>query len=279
MVHLSGVDQAFLHVWLSIFKIKSEDLELRGGRGTGNAQFIHNPSLIRRIKTDHGDFKSRKTDLETYFDRSIIEFKQSNNNSPFTTSIQSISKQPVFVYKTRKTYRLTEPLDQLKAKKPIKMSLKHIFSIYDIHHDFVDSSIEECLALENAHNVECRFYHLDKNKAYWSENLPGFRNSGNRIINIAIKDGSYYWLASSNLIEERFFCTKTSKCKFWSDDKWNKDRHEATCSDESIVRSKQVCTILNIPYFVLHTICTILNVQYLISILRQNLVIQSTQSQ
>ena len=251
MVNLSGVDQAFLHVWLSIYRVKKEDLELRGGRGTGNAQFIHNPSLVRRIKTDHGDFKSRKTDFETYFDRSIIEFKQSKTNFPFTTSIQSVPKQPVLVCKGPKgKFCLTEPLNQLKAKKPIKMSLKHIFSIYDIHHDFVDSSIEECLALENAHNVECRFYHLDKNKAFWSAKLPGFRNGDNRIINIAVKDGTYFWLASPNLIEERFFCEKTAKCKFWSDDKRNRDRHEATCSDESIVRSKQVCHMC-------HTICTI----------------------
>jgi len=250
MVSISGVDQAFLHVWLSTFRIKNEDLELRrGGQGSqkgGNRQeFINNPSLVRRIKTDHGDYKSRKTDLESYFDRSIIEFKQSKSNFPFMTSIESISKQPVFVCKGPKgNYRLTEPLNQLKAKKPIKMSLKHIFSIYDIHHDFVDSSIEECLALENAHNVECRFYHLDENKAYWAADLPGFRNSGNRIINIALKDGIYYWLASPNLIEERFFCAQTAKCRYWSDDRRNRDRHEETCSEESIVRSQQVPYIM-----------------------------------
>ena len=100
MVHLSGVDQAFLHVWLSTFRIKNEDLELRRGTKTsGNAQFIQNPSLVRRIKTDHADYKSRKTNLESYFDRSIIEFKQSKSNFPFMTSIESISKQPVFVCK------------------------------------------------------------------------------------------------------------------------------------------------------------------------------------
>ena len=252
MVSLSGVDQAFLHVWLSIFRIKNEDLQLRAGRGTGRTKFISNPSLMRRIKTDHADYKSRKTDLETYFDRSIIEFKRSDQRYAFNTSIESVSKQPVFVCKSKNKYCLTESLDQLKAKKPIKMSLKHIFSIYDIHHDFVDSSIEECLALENAHNVECRFYHLDNNKAYWSADLPGFRNSGNRIINIALKDGIYYWLASPNLIEERFFCAQTAKCRYWSDDRRNRDRHEETCSDESIVRSQQVTYYM---YYMYHTIC------------------------
>ena len=170
MVHLSGVDQAFLHVWLSTYRIKNEDLELRrGGQGSGThkQEFINNPSLVRRIKTDHGDFKSRKTDLETYFDRSIILFKQTNTNHPFNTSIQSVEKQPVLVCKNKNgKYCLTQPLDQLKAKKPIKMALKHILSIYNIHHDLVES-IDDCLALENIHNVECRFYHLDKNKCMY----------------------------------------------------------------------------------------------------------------
>ena len=240
MVFLSGVDQAFLHLWLSVFRIKNEDLQLRRGQGTGNSQFISHPSLVRRIKADYGDFKSRKVNKETYFDRSIIEFKQTKAHSPFYTSTQFVEKQPVFLCKNKKgNYCLTEPLDQLKAKKPIKMTLKHILSIYNIHHDLVES-IDDCLALENIHNVECRFHHLDKNKAYWSADLPGFRNGDGQVINIAIKDGDFYWLASSNLIEERFYCEKTSKCTFYARDKTNQARHEASCSDESIVRSKQV---------------------------------------
>ena len=251
MVFLSGVDQAFLHLWLSVFRIRNEDLQLRRGQGTGNAQFINNPSLARRIKADHGDFKSRKVKEEIYFDRSIIEFKQTKAHSPFYTSTESVEKQPVLVCKNKKgKYCLTEPLNQLKAKKPIKMTLKHILSIYNIHHDLVES-IDDCLALENIHNVECRFHHLDENKAYWSPDLPGYRNGDGQIINIAIKDGDFYWLASSNLIEERFYCEQTSKCTYWSDTRRNKDRHEATCSDESIVRSIQVFDIG-------HTLCTIL---------------------
>ena len=165
MVFLSGVDQAFLHLWLSVFRIKNEDLQLRrGGQGSGshNQEFINNPSLARRIKADHADFKSRKTDLETYFDRSIIEFKKTKSTYPFITSIQSVEKQPVLVCKNQKgKYCLTEPLNQLRAKKPIKMALKHILSIYNIHHDLVES-IDDCLALENIHNVECRFITLMK---------------------------------------------------------------------------------------------------------------------
>ena len=141
---------------------------------------------------------------------------------------------------TRGKYCLTEPVDELKAKKPIQMSLKHIFSIYDIHHDFVEPSIGECLELENSHNVECRFYHLDNDKAYWSSDLPGFRESDRQIINIAVDDGNFYWLASSNLIEERFYCRKTDKCNYYARDTYNQERHEAECSTESKVRSKQV---------------------------------------
>ena len=247
MVHLIGIDQAFLHLWLSVYRIKEDELHLRrGDHRSGKAQFINDPSLVRRIKSDHNDFKSRKSNLQTYFDRSIIEFKRSNAGKPFFTSIQSISQQPVIVCKTRGKYCLTQPSDQLKAKKPIRMSLKHIFSIYDIHHDFVDSSIGECVELENSHNVECRFYHLDGNKAYWTSELPGFRKSVDRqIINIAVDNGNYYWLASSNLIEERHYCTKnTSKCKFYANDSTHRKIHEANCSTESIIRSKQVLYLM-----------------------------------
>ena len=258
MVNLLGVDQAFLHLWLSVHRIKKEELQLRaGGHGSGSHKtvFIHNISLARRIKSDFDDFKSRQVDHESYFDRSIIVFKQTKSKSPFQTSTESVSKKPVFICKsTRDKYCLTETLDTLKAKKPIKMSLEHIFSIYDIHHDFVDSSIDECIDLENIHNVECRFYHLDKNKAYWSADLPGFRNGDGRIINIAIKDEDFYWLASSNLIEERFYCGKTSKCNYWATDRRDRDRHEETCSDESIVRSKQVFVMVYATYYIHHTI-------------------------
>ena len=240
MVHLSGVDQAFLHLWLSVFKIKEDELHLRGERGRGRAQFINNPSIVRRIKSDHEDYKARKTSLQAYFDRSIIEFRRSDQRYVYNTSLESVSNHPAFVFKTKGKYCLNQPLDELKAKKPIRMSLKHIFSIYDIHHDFVDSSIEECLALEDSHNVECRFYHLDGNKAYWTSELPGFRNLDRQIINIAVQNGNFYWLASSNLIEERFYCQKTAKCNFYARDKFNQERHEDSCSPVSIVRSKQV---------------------------------------
>ena len=240
MVHLRGVEQTFLHVWLSIHKIKEEDLHLRGGQGTGRAQFIQNDSLIQRIKSDFDEFKTREVDLESYFDRDIILFKQTKSNYPFITSTRSVERRPVFTYKTKGKFCLAKPIDQLKARWPIRMPLQHIFSIHDIHHDFVDFSIDECLDLETPHNVECKFYRVENGKAFWSPELPGFRNGDGRVINIGVQEGHYYWLASSNLIQERYYCRKTSKCQFWSLDKTRRDIHEVPCSEESTVRAKQV---------------------------------------
>ena len=133
-------------------------------------------------------------------------------------------------------------MNDLKAKKPIKMPLSALFSIYDIHHEFVHSSIDECKRLEQIHNVIIKFYHLDKNKGYWASDLPGTRHlPGGQEINIAVKNNEHYWLPSSNLITERFYCTKMpNKCQFWSNRKPNTDRHEETCSDETIIRARQV---------------------------------------
>ena len=99
----------------------------------------------------------------------------------------------------------------------------------------------ECLALQVPNNVDVNFYLLDKNKAYWAKQLPGFRESGNRIISIATHANKFYWLPSSNLITQRLYCQKLpGKCLYWTDDKYDLEKHERICTDESIIRAKQV---------------------------------------
>ena len=244
MVFISGVQQKFLHVWLSVHRIKESELSLTlGGHGTGShkRQYIGNLSIARRIKNDYIEFRARNTDLENFFDRSIIEFKQIRSDRPFTTRIETITRNPVFVFKRQNVYCL-QPNTKLKAWKPIQMSLRAIFSIYDIQHDFnQDRLIDEAVALQEPNDVDVNFYLLDNNKAYRSKSLPGFRESGNRIIHIAVHDNMFYWLPSSNLITQRFYCQKLpGKCLFWAERKLNVEEHEKICSDESIVRAKQV---------------------------------------
>ena len=243
MVFLSGVEDKFLHVWLSCHRIKESELSLGSGghgRGSHKCKYIGNKSLAHRIKTDYSDFVACGSDFENYFNRSVIEFKQNDIKYQYTTKIKSVKKNPVFIYKSQKAYRL-RPNNKLKAWKPIQMPLEAIFSIYDIHHEFKDSTIDECLALQEPNNVDVNFYLLDNDKAYWAKSLPGFRESGNRIINIATHNNKFYWLASSNLITDRMYCSKLpGKCLFWTSTKQNLACHEKTCTDQSIVRAKQV---------------------------------------
>ena len=100
MVFLQGIDQKFLHTWIEVHRIKPDDLQIRSGnKGSGNhkKEFITNATLIRRIKSEYDAFKAANTDLENFFDRSIIEFKRSRANYPFITSIESVSNAPVFI--------------------------------------------------------------------------------------------------------------------------------------------------------------------------------------
>ena len=243
MVFLSGVEDKFLHVWLSCHRIKESELSLSsGGHGKGShkCKYIGNRSLAHRIINDYNDFVAGGSDFENYFNRSVIEFRQTTSNRPFSTRTKKVGKKPVFIYKSQKAYCL-RPTDKLKAWKPIQMALEAIFSIYDIHHEFKDSTIDKCLALQEPNNVDVNFYLLDNDKAYWAKSLPGFRESGNRIINIATHNNKFYWIASSNLITKRLYCSKLpGKCLFWADHRENLNRHEETCTDESIVRAKQV---------------------------------------
>lgn len=245
MVFLSGVDNEFLHIWIAVHKVRESELNLQsGGKGSGRGgnfrENIGNVSLARRIKTDYNDFVAKDTDHETFFDRSIIIFKQSNSDTQYTTKIEKVTRIPVFIYKSKSSFRL-RPNNTLKAWKPIEIPLKALFAFYNIHHDFKKSTIDECLALQVPNNVDVNFYLLDKNKAYWAKQLPGFRESGNRIISIATHANKFYWLPSSNLITQRLYCQKLpGKCLYWTDDKYDLEKHERICTDESIIRAKQV---------------------------------------
>ena len=247
MVFLSGVEDKFLHVWLSYHEVKESELSLSsGGHGKGShkCKYIGNKSLANRIKKDYTDFVAGGSNFESYFNRSVIEFKQNDTRSQYTTKITSVSKTPVFIYKSQRAYRL-RPNNRLKAWKPIEMPLKAIFSIYGIDHEFHDSTIDECLALQEPNNVDVNFYLLDNDKAYWAKCLPGFRESGNRIINIATHNNKFYWLPSSNLITNRMYCSiLPGKCLFWTKHQHVLQEHERTCTDESIVRAKQVLVLL-----------------------------------
>ena len=247
MVFLSGVEDKFLHVWLSVHSIKESELSLSSGgqgKGSNKREYIGNKSLARRIKNDYTDFVAGGSDFENYFNRSVIEFKQADSRYQYTTKIKSVNKNPVFVYMSQKKYQL-RPSNTLKACKPIQMPLKAIFSIYGIDHEFQDSTVDECLALQEPNNVDVNFYLLDNDKAYWAKSLPGFRESGNRVINIATHNNKFYWLASSNLITHRMYCSKLpGKCLFWSTHRVTLERHEETCTDESIVRAKQVLVLI-----------------------------------
>ena len=245
MVFLQGVTSEFLHVWLSVHRIKESELSLESGglnsgKGGNNRLIIRNASIARRIKTDYDTFLAQNTDLETFFDRSVITFKQSNTAANFTTRVERATKTPVFIFKKRSSFCL-KPDNQLKAWKPIEMPLKAIFAIYDIHHDFRNSTIDECLALQEPNNVDVNFYLLDGNKAYWTKSLPGFRQSGNRIIKIGVHDNRFFWLATSNLITERHYCQKLpGKCLYWAERKEDVKTHEVNCSDQSNILAKQV---------------------------------------
>ena len=109
MVFLSGVEDKFLHVWLSCHRIKESELSLSsGGHGKGShkCKYIGNKSLALRIKNDYSDFVACGSDFENYFNRSVIEFKQNDIKYQYTTKIKNVKKNPVFIYKSQKAYRL-----------------------------------------------------------------------------------------------------------------------------------------------------------------------------
>ena len=142
------------------------------------------------------------------------------------------------------TYGL--PLSDLKINKPIKMSLKHIFSIYGILTAFDDSNVQGMFRLEDMHSINIHLYELDdEDKGYFHSGLPGTRSSYNRDVYIGKRGDSYYWI-SKNLVKRQFKCTKLpGKCIYHTYKYDNWVRHEATCTDQTKITATQVIFTLN----------------------------------
>ena len=132
MVRLRDVDGLFLHVYLSVYRLLPRDLQL-SQRGV-----IRNSDTARVIREAYRTYTESGQNLEDYFDIQIINFQASHHNRPYTTSCGDVTRPPVIVYSVRNEARSTvhynhgkSPYD-LKLNQPIKMSLKHIFTVFGI---------------------------------------------------------------------------------------------------------------------------------------------------
>ena len=239
MVQLRGIDGLFLHVYLAVYNYKPRDLAL-SVRGC-----IRNSDVVRIIKEAYRNYQQSGLDIEDFFDIQIVKFEANKYGRPYLATSESITRKPTVICsyqdKGKEIYSHGVPLSELKINKPIKMSLKHIFSIYGILTAFDDSNVQGMFRLEDIHSINIHLYELDdEDRGYMHSGLPGTRECYNRDVYIGKRGQDYFWIGK-NLVKKRWICSKLPrKCTYVTYVYANLVRHEATCTDQTIITATQV---------------------------------------
>ena len=239
MVQLRGIDGLFLHVYLSVFNFKPKDLSL-SVRGC-----IRNSEVVRVIKEAYRNYLSSGQDIEDYYNIQIINFEAPRYDRSYIANCDDVSRKPVIICSTKDRKKMVYthgiPVTELKINKPIKMSLKHIFSIYGILTAFDETNVQGMFRLEDIHSINIHLYELDdEDRGYMHSGLPGTRECYSRDVYIGKRGENYYWIGK-NLVKKRWICTKLPrKCTYYTYKYHNWVRHEATCTDQTKITATQV---------------------------------------
>lgn len=227
-----NVDSDFVFCFIAVNNINYSDLQLTKSK---NWTIIKNEKILKSIKGAYKDFKSSGMNLEQFFGCQLVSVKVTRIGI-FHIECSEIRKFPVFMITDRKNrVQHGVELNQLNSDKPIKMSIDLIFALHGKHcpENFSPRNFPE----------DVEIYTVADGQAVNTPDSSG-RSKSQEPILIGY-DGpmeEYYWLPNRSLIQKQFKCTKyPGKCLYKTNKSCNFNRHVETCTDETIVTSKQVC--------------------------------------
>ena len=261
MINHSSVDSLFLNVWLKVHQFQNDQLDLRTKKSKNSVTYqITNETVLSLLENDFQDFKSRKCSVETYFYIDILFFKE-NARKLFNPVKRTLMTRPVIIICKNRTGKIIDKnLSDLKSDFPIEMSIKSIFSIFEISEpvQLIPNYQFNLNDLEEKYQVCVELYKKVGNMCQLDYDLPGIRYPSwdpKHRIRIAVDNldiphlPRFYWIPSDQLISKEFFCTKMPGiCGYSTQNICHLQRHEETCSDETKIESKQVTWYLNIAY-------------------------------
>ena len=232
LVH-DSICTIFLHSWLNRNEYSLDHLRpyLKKTRWSYS---IQNTSITDKIKLDYSRFQTSGQSLDDFFDRQIIICRGYNSKKLFKITVDQIERMPIFIYQTANnfTYLFGLNMNNLTSTNAIPCDLKIIMSLYGLSKWPKDLSDFE---------PECgrtvAVYKVLKGKAYYDiETVSELAD-----IPIGFFKKQYYFIPNAKLIKGRYFCQKyPDQCLFNSCKLMNRDRHEKTCSNDSIITAKQV---------------------------------------
>ena len=261
----SEIDSLFLHAWIKYHKITIDQLELKPAKQNSRVQKykITSEVVLGQLQEDYSLFLQSKKSVEDFFNVDIITFKCNAQNNYFTSKTKCHDRRIIILCQKRMSslYMLEGvSLAELNSTHPIEMSLKSILSIYDIQEPLNILPLDELniYGFEDRHQVCIDIYKRNGNmcQKYW--NIPGNRDppwSPKHRVKVAVDNldkpdpPKLFWIPCDSLITKELFCTRLpGVCAYSTTLLQNLEKHELTCSDETVIESKQVTLNLTKNY-------------------------------
>ena len=226
------LDAQFVMCYLAANQINYSDLNLtKKGKWT----VITNQKILNDIKMRYQYFLLSGKQLGEFFDRQIVIVRETRgrNSSPqLIIETEEIDSDPIFVIlDPKKRVKHGADFKNFTAEKPIKMPIELIFKIHGkiCPEDF-----------PNSFPPYVETYPVISGEAIRNKNASG-KSKSPEVIRIGREGSNWYWIPNEKMIVTVYRCTKyPKKCLFKSSDWTNFQRHVSTCTDQTIIESKQV---------------------------------------
>ena len=193
---------------------------------------IGNSDFILFVQYHYKIFLESNQTMDQYFGREILEVRVANNSG--LIHVKEIKHLPLILAKHDKKDHFLYGAFSVRSKHPIRMELSLILE----YHNF--KSIPNLQYHTVARGIS--LIKVESNVAFMDGETTGLVD-GDLIIG---KNGSgdYYWIPDLSIIQKRHYCTKfPGKCSMFFTQKQALERHEKTCTDHTVIKSKQVWTI------------------------------------
>ena len=246
------INSEFIAVWVKLL-IRAghnlDELQLQPLQSTNLRQHstITNQVFLDSLKTDFTNFRLSKLSMEEYFQTNIIHATRRTLKFHLPKETKLVYQKSVLVFRERtKTFYVEEELDNIQSFKPIHGSPSTIMSLFNLP----PLDLANLEQYEKIHNVRLNILKLVRRtqngktvfKGQKHYSTPGCQSGSGRVINCAVENWpsvSLNWLPCDSLIDNQMGCTKTSSCKFTFEHPSDLKRHEAICSKEQKITSKQ----------------------------------------
>ena len=202
---------------------------------------INNGKIRNQIEKEYKRFKETGLTLSDFYQTTIAIAKQNTNTKSNLFSLERFKityPRICIIFGDRHGYFIDCNYELLKSRDPIKIQINSLTNLLDLSPFDLVSGYHGIVNIYKIKQI--------KNK-HGKELLVGVRHHGvpgltpKAAVNIAVDTWpptETFWLPSSNLIQNRFFC-KTKKCGFSSDRTDHLKTHEEKCTGIQEIIPKQ----------------------------------------